>query len=345
MPLQEIDARTSPPPIVAQVAGLMYRGVVNLLASLAGVGKTLVAVHLALQAARPEGGPFLGRHVLPTTVLVVNFDSPGEGRTILYWLHRLREEAPDADLGKVVVLEPDIEDYALTDAGIAQIRETAHARGARFIIIDSFMAAFPGTNLVRSDDVYQAMYRLRRLALELDAALLVIDHLPKGMAGERIGARGVIGSVAKPAQARSVHILTRVPPREVQGRHVLRWEVNKLSYGAVPEPFGLELVFERDRALLREADLPSEYAETRTDRAGRAMQALLVAQVGLVVSRRELLDRAITEANVSERTAENALHDLVNSLGEELLQVKMPGRGAPVGFRLVKTADGAGNNA
>lgn len=338
MPLKEIDPRKDPPPIEAQVDGLIYRGVVNLMASLAGVGKTLVAVHLAQLAATPGGGSLFGRRVAETTTLLVNYDSPGEGRTLLYWLDKLRGSALDADLSKITLLEPDIEDYALTDAGIAQIRELARERVAKFIVLDSFMAAFPGTNLVRSEDVYQAMYKLRKLAQELDAALLVIDHLPKNMAGEKVGARGVIGSVAKPAQARAVHLLTRVPPREVDGRHVLRWEVNKLSYGPIPEPFGVEVVFQAGGAMLRACELPADYAETRTDRAGRAIQASLADQAGLVVTRKDLLDRAISEANVSKRTAENALKEVLESLGDGVAHVRMPGRGAPVGYRLLEAS-------
>lgn len=314
---------------------MIFRGVVNLVASLAGVGKSLISLYIALQAARPDGGWFLGRRILPTATVIVNYDNPGDGRAVLYWLEKLRRDVPDADLDKIIVLEPDMDDYAFSDASLAQVRDVATAARARMVILDSFMAAYPAMNLVKTSDVYEGMFRLRRLAQQLDAALVVIDHLPKNMAGEKVGARGVIGSVAKPAQARSVHLLTKVPPREVEGRYVLRWEVSKLSYGPVPEPFGVEVVIDQEGARLAPMELPDEYAGSRTEKASRAIQAALEASAGLVVNRKDLLDRAISEANVSLRTAESALKETLERLGDDVMPVKLPGRGSPVGYRFV----------
>ena len=71
------------------------------------------------------------------------------------------------------------------------------------------MAAFPNTKPNDLNAVYAPMWFLRRLADETKSAVVLIDHLPKPMMGEQAGGRGIIGSVGKPAQARTVHILTQ----------------------------------------------------------------------------------------------------------------------------------------
>ena len=155
------------------------------------------------------------------------------------------------------------------------------------------------------------------------------------MSGEKAaGKRGIMGSVAKPAQARAVHILTRVPPSEVQGRNVLRWDCQKMSFAALPEPFGVELVFDGEGMRAEPTELPESFGETKTERAVRAMQSFLETQHGQQVGRKELLDVAIKVANVRERAAKEALKMLLERLGEAVAIVKLPGQGQPLAYRL-----------
>jgi hypothetical protein len=201
--------------------------------------------------------------------------------------------------------------------------------GAGVVIVDSFMAAFP-LDVVKSHQVQAAFYHLRRLALSTGAAVVVIDHLPKPIHGETAGARGLLGSIAKIAQARSVHILTRVPPREVEGRHVLRWDVLKSSFAPVPDPFGVELVFEPGLVWVVEASLPEGSVNPRKDRAQAVVLTLL--QGGAVVTKKDLVEAIIREANVHRKTAERYLAEIAQEAG--LKAVTLPGKGAPVAYRL-----------
>ena len=178
------------------------------------------------------------------------------------------------------------------------------------------------------------LWYLRRLALETGAAVVLIDHLPKPVSGERAGARGLIGSVAKSAQARAVHILSRVPPKEVQGQNVLRWDVTKMSYGARPEPIGVELRFDSGAVFIDPASLPEGHGETRTERAVRAMQDHLEAHRGEVVTHRTLLEVALQQGNLRERASAAALRLVKERYGDELATVFLPGRGKPQGYRL-----------
>ena len=50
--------------------------------------------------------------------------------------------------------------------------------------------------------------------------------------------------------------------------------------------------------------------------------------------RKELLNTAISQANIQERAAATALRMLLGQLGDELTIEKLPGRGAPVVYRL-----------
>ena len=51
--------------------------------------------------SRPEGkGAFLGERVPHGTTIYVNFDAPGQGRGIRYWLEKHRSSYPDGDMSQ-----------------------------------------------------------------------------------------------------------------------------------------------------------------------------------------------------------------------------------------------------
>ena len=339
MPLVQVDLTAELEPLDWYLDGLLLRGYLNLVASLPGHGKTAMLTGLAWQASRPQGGEFLGEHVSPGVTIFVDYDAPGDGRSVRFWLDKHRAAYPDGDMSKVVVLEPDGDTYGMDVAELQQLGGTIKETGANLVIVDSFMAAFPKTDPVKLTAVQGPLWYLRRLATETKAAVVLIDHLPKPMTGEVAGARGVMGSIAKPAQSRTVHLLTRVPAKEVQGRNVLRWDVHKMSFAALPEPFGVELHFTADAVTIEETELPESYGETKTERAVRAMQSVLETKRGLVVDRKELIDTAITEGNVRERAAKSALKELLERLGNAVVAVKLHGKGSPVGFRLKTEED------
>lgn len=342
MPLVKVDLTRQLEPLDWYLDGLILKSYLNLVASLPGHGKTAMLTGLAWQASRPNGGEFLGEIVSPGTTIFVDYDAPGDGRSVRFWLDKHRSAFPDGDMGKIIVLEPDSNTFGMAEGELTQLGSLARETAASLIIVDSFMAAFPNTDPVKLTAVQGPLWFMRRLATETASAVVLIDHLPKPMTGEVAGARGVMGSIAKPAQSRTVHLLTRVPAKEVQGRNVLRWDVHKMSFAALPEPFGVELCFDEAAVRIEETELPDSYGETKTERAVRAMQSVLETKCGLVIDRKELLDVAITEGNVRERAAKNALKELLERLGDAVAVVQLPGRGQPVGYRL-KGEEGDGS--
>ena len=336
MSFLEIPLTAQPPEIGWVWEGLVPRGYVTLIGALPGQGKTLITTALAWQAARPGGGELLGRRVAPVGALYLDFDAAtGTGAAVLNLLARHRATWPDGEPARFHLLEPAPDTYGLdSEKALPALKEAVLRYGVGLVVIDSFMAAFP-VDQVKAHAVMPAMYYLRRLAQETGAAVVVVDHLPKPQAGEPAGGRGILGSIAKTAQARAVHVLTRVPPREVAGRHVLRWEVVKNAFAALPDPFVVEIIFQADKVLIQEAELPEGFANPKQAHAERAMLALLNAAQGGVVPKTELVQAAVTAANVSAKTAERYLAALADRLG--LVRVDLPGRGNPVGFRLHDT--------
>jgi len=334
VPLKQVDLTADLVPLEWFLPGLLLRGYLNFLASLPGQGKTTLLTALAWQASRPGGGEFLGEHVSPGATIYVDFDAPSDGRSVRFWLAKHQAAYPDGDMSKINVLEPDPDTYGMSEAEFATLANRARETGASLIIVDSFMAAFPNADPVKLTAVQGPLWYMRRLAAETGACVILIDHLPKPMSGEQAGSRGIMGSVAKPAQARAVHILTRVPPSEVQGRNVLRWDTQKMSFAALPEPFGVELVFDGEGMRAEPTELPESYGETKTERAVRAMQSFLETQRGTVVGRKELLEVAIKVANVRDRAAKDALKMLLERLGDAVAITKLPGQGQPLAYRL-----------
>ncbi len=333
MPLSQVNLERTLPPLRWSVGGLILQGYINTIASLPGEGKTALLTGLAWQASRTKG-TFLNRHVAHGTTLYVDFDAPGDGRTVRYWLDKHKKTFGDGDIGKIVVLEPDLNTFGLAEGELQELTNVAKETEAKLILIDSFSSAFPSVDPIKLVQVQSPLWYLRRLATDTGAAVVIIDHLPKPVSGEKAGARGIIGSVAKSAQARAVHILSRVPPKEVEGRNVLRWDTTKMSYSARPEPIGVELRFEDGAVSIEVVDLPEGQGETRTEHAIRAMQDYLETHRGTVVPHQALLDIAVEEANLRRRASLDAIRLLKERYGDELITTFLPGRGKPQGYRL-----------
>ena len=333
MPLKRPDLQLTLPPLEWAVDELILQGYINTIASLPGDGKTALLTGLAWQTSRPYG-TFLGQAVSPSTTLYVDFDAPGDGRTVRYWLDKHKRAFSDGNLNKIIVLEPDLDTYGLTETELEQLTEVARETKAKLILIDSFSSAFPSIDPIKLVQVQGPLWYLRRLAQETSAAVVIVDHLPKPVSGERAGARGIIGSVAKSAQARAVHILSRVPLKDVQGKNVLRWDVTKMSYSARPKPFGVELRFDKDAVFVDRVDLPQGHGETRTERAVRAIQDYLELHRGQVVTHQDLVDVALQEADLRKRASADTIRIVKERYGKELVTSVLPGRGKPQGYKL-----------
>lgn len=316
------------------VQGLFPIGYISLVAAREGTGKTALLASLALQMTRPEG-LFLGRPVDHGASVYVNFDAPSDGKMIRRFLQAGRVRFPDAELNAVDILEPDHETYVLGQEDFSTIRARVIERGARMVIFDAYMSLFPLGSPSKAEVVMVPMTWLRRLAYDLQVAVILVDHMPKPAPGERPLARGAFGSVAKMAQARSVHLLRRVREPSTRGRHVVDWSVHKNTFAPAPEPFAVEFDFSNGGLAIDLVDLPGAGDERPGAVAKRAMHNALVESRGDLVTRRTLLDAGSEAAGVSERTAETELRSLLEDLGSDLETRVLPGPGAPKAYRLL----------
>ena len=337
MALKTIDLSARLRRIEFLVPDLIPSGYVVFLGAREGVGKTTVAASLAWQMTRAEGrGTFLGRPVPSGPVIYLNTDAAdGESRPVRYWLEQCKATYPDGNMDGVTVLEST--GAGLTPDEFAELLGMARDKGARLVIIDSFMGTFPTLDGNKLDQAMRPMLALRDFAAQTGAAVLVLDHLPKKAANEKEGDRGIMGSTGKSAQARAVHLLTRVPPRDVDGRDVLRWEVRKNSFARSGYALGIEVERLQDEdghaagVHLHPYDLPAEEdaRDTRSDRAKAAVLALLTEKAGQSIPHAELLAAAITGGNVRERTAHQAVREALGALGTLVQESRLPGRGTP----------------
>ena len=334
MPLNHVDLTKTLEPLSWCVEDLFLEGYISTVASLPGEGKTALLTSLVWQLSRPNG-TFLSRSLKQSCSIYLDFDAPGDGRSLHYWFTKHKQSFPDGDLNKIKVLEPDIETYSFGEAEFEALMTLALGFNARLILIDSFSSAFPRVDPNKLTQVQGPLWYLRRLATETKAAVIVLDHLPKPLSGERAGSRGVLGSIAKSAQARAVHLLSRVETNA--SKTLLRWDVSKLSFAARPKPFAVKLEIDSG-VQISLADLPPGHGETKTKRALRAVQNHLEASRGKLSYHGELLEIAMHKGDIGKRAATDVMRLTKEHYGHELKTHVLPGRGKPQGYVLSETS-------
>ncbi len=338
-------------PITFLVPELFPIGFLSFVAAKQGTGKTMLLTALAWQMTRPAGrGTFLGRPVAHGPVIYVNTDGAdnNEARAVRYWLEQQQALYSDGDIDLIKVVEND----TLVDREeLADLLSMARELGAVCIIIDSFMTTFSGVDGNKLDQVMGPMMALRDFAAKTNTVVIVVDHLPKRMAGEKLGDRGVMGSTGKSAQARSVHIITDASPEDTTGREILRWRVDKHNFARSGYDFGIEVHREfneegRPAAVrLEPCELPDQdHRDTRADRATAAVMAHLQASTG-DVPHAELVAVAIEKGNLKDRAARDAVGQAVGLMWDRLEVVEQPKRGAPKVYRLKAALDTDCHNA
>lgn len=340
MALKVIDLTAELRKIEFLVPGLIPLGYITFVGAREGVGKTTLLTHLAFQMTRPDGqGEFLGEAVPRGPVIYLNTDAAdGEARSVRHWLEQHRRMFPDGDMSGVTVLENT--GTGLSHEELGDLLNMAREMKARCVIVDSFMSTFVGLDANRLEQAMQPMLALRNFAAQTGAAVIVLDHLPKKAPNEKGGDRGIMGSTGKTAQARAVHLLTRVPPRDVDGREVLRWEVRKNSFARSGYALGIEVDRVEDEygdalgVRLVPCDLPDEDEgrDTRSDRAKAAVILALTSRAGEVIPHAELLAAAIQSGNVRERSARQAIKEALGTLGAQVEIKTLPGRGQPKAY-------------
>jgi archaellum biogenesis ATPase FlaH len=219
------------------VPGRIPLGKITILEGDPGLGKSTLLVDIAARmttgSAMPGGAD--GDLAGPTNVIILSAED-GAGDTI-----RPRLDAAGADLRRAYILEavestsaqlsradrpagldrrpPDLFDIDALRAAIVEV-------GAKLVTIDPLMAFLPSkVDSHRDQDVRGVLARLKDLAEETGAALVLVRHLNKSQSGSAIyrggGSIGIIG-------AARVGLLVAKDPDDAQ-RRVLAVTKNNLS--------------------------------------------------------------------------------------------------------------------
>ena len=339
MALKSINLTTPLRRIEFVVPEFFPAGYVSFVGAREGIGKTTLLTGLLWQLSRPNGGKWLGMRVKTGSSIYVNTDAPdGESRSVRHWLEKHRAAYPDGNLERIQVKEP--ENNGLKPEDLLDLEQLARDTDAQVIVIDSYMGAFPASDSNKLEQTMMPMQALVKLAARTGAAVIVTDHLPKRAAGEKDGDRGIMGSVAKTAQARAVILLTRIPPKDCEGKTAIRLEVTKQSYSQRLEPFGvvLRVTPDEETALgavyLESFELPDEATNTGKYRAQQGVIQAMRGKVGEWFSRSALLQIAVRSGNIGERQAAPALHAALGELGDALEERKLKERGSPKEYRV-----------
>jgi RecA/RadA recombinase len=322
MPLRPLALPTEPPEVQFAVEGLAPGGYVTLVFGPQGNGKTRLLSHLAAQAARPAGD-FAGRRVKRGKTLILDADDP-QALGYALWVNRFLRGYPDADRD---LIELRAVDGGLTPDDLQDLIAELVLDPPTFIVLDAFSSAFLGVDPLKPHTVHGPIRALTSLAVATGASVLLVDHVGKVLPGQTVASKGALGSVIKQASPRAVYALERVPPRGCGGEDVTRLICTKQSYGPLPPPLGLRLVWDGEDACRMEPYALPE-SDTLEDRAKLALLAALRAAGEQGLRRADLLAYAVQQANVSTRTAERALADLIRQ-DPAIEERQLPERGAP----------------
>ena len=175
-------------------------GAITVVAGEPGLGKSLLTLNLAARLSRGDLGEF-GNSLLLTAeddreqTLVPRLIASGADRSRTFVPPRVKGEL-------------DLPPRIPSDMG--EIRRLAIAGDVRLLIIDPLSAHLEGSVDGNSDkSVRAALTPLARLAEERNLAVVLVAHLNKGESANAL--RRIGGSIALPAAARSVLLLTRDP--------------------------------------------------------------------------------------------------------------------------------------
>ena len=330
MAVNKLDLPTVPPKASWAVTGIIPVKHTSMIYAPAGVGKTRLVSYLAAQLTRPyASGLFLGHEVQGGRVVILDADDPtGYGYAV--WLNRFL--AAHVDTRRELI---DLRSITggLTPDDVTELQKELKDNPPRLIVIDTFASAFVGLDILRAHHVQLALVGLAKLAKDLNCAVLILDHVGKLQPGQTVASKGPYGA-AKTFTPRAVFALSRVPPKEVEGRDILKLECTKMSYAPEPPPKGLEITLEENDTVARAklADLPGK---TLLENAVKAIEDELIAAQGEPVPRKLLLNAAVEEANITQRYAEKALDKLIDKLGTRLEVLTLPSKGSPKAYRYV----------
>ncbi len=187
--------------------GRIARGKLTIVAGDPGLGKSLLAAHIAAIVSQGSAwAPDDGQALKGSVIMVTTED--GLQDTI-----RPRLEAAGANLEAVHLLQ----DLDLTRNQDALEQEIKRLPDARLMIIDPITSCLGRTNINGTADVRAIITPLSRLAARTGIAVIAITHLNKNGSGRAVAR--TTGSHAFVAVARAVYVLTKDP--DDPGRRLL----------------------------------------------------------------------------------------------------------------------------
>jgi hypothetical protein len=329
MAVNKVELLTTLPKTQWSVTNFIPRGHTTNLFAPGGMSKTRLICYLAVQATRPQNaGSFLGYQVMRGRVLILDADDPTTHGYQL-WLNRFFAAYPDADRSMIDLRAIE---GGLTPKDVEELKNELKTQPPTYIIVDTFASAFLGMDTLKGHMVQLALVGLAELAKALNCAVIVLDHVGKLQKGQTVAEKGAYGA-GKSFSPRAMFALSRVNPKDVEGRDVFRLDCTKMSYAAEPAPIGFEVELSSDerQAKVKVVDLPSQYS--LKDKARGVMLEELKAAKGEAVARQLLLNAVVQKVDVTERYAADALKDLLEQR-QDIQTHELGGKGKPKAYSL-----------
>lgn len=229
-----------------KVAGLVPDGEVTLLTGAGGVGKTLLAQHMATAIAM--GLPFLGR---PTTQCKVMMFLCEDSEDELQLRQRdickalgvtLADVSPNLRIASrkfmdnLLAIWDRNTGFMKRTAVWQALRDAAVSWGAGLIVVDTIADTFGGSEIDRAHVRQFVQACLGKLAQDINGATLALGHPSK--AGQAVGGDGTSGSTAWHASVRSRLYLQHASKDGTGPFRLL--ESKKANYGAGGDAFTLQ---------------------------------------------------------------------------------------------------------
>lgn len=273
------------PPIDWIIEPLFFAGSLSLLVGHGGAKKTRAMISALIRVAL--GAKWITYNTKQSTVLFIDEES-GETH-----FARMLGEALRGELGdeKTPVKFISLARFNLMkdDADALILQANIEQTGARLVVIDALADIMPGGDENAVKDVHPVFMRLRKIAVETGAAIIVIHHANR--AGDYRGSSAMKGAVDLMIQVESA-----------SGSMIVKFETSKARY-TEPIRFAAMIHFDQDMTWLSPIE-PVDKEKKRT--AGEEYVIRILTERGPMT-----IEDIQTNANVcSERTAYNAVYKL-----------------------------------
>ncbi|MEO0556677.1 MAG: AAA family ATPase [Bacteroidota bacterium] len=284
---------SEPPPREWTVEGLVPKGVISVLAGHSGLGKSYLALILAICVC--TGRAFLGRDVKPGPVLWIDreLDQDETTRRAYAVARGIGIDRPPQRLHYIYPSAPIGSDVA-QDEVLAAVEQT----GAVLCVLDSLTLGSLGD----AKEQHEVVPVMRQI--EQWGTTLAIDHITKRAAAGNQSSATIFGSGMKRAFARSTFHLT--PAGEA-----LTLRTDKSNFGPGSDPIHLAIEHDRDEeggplVLCRQLELRDPLLAGAGDHMPAHEQTLLVLiqlyEDGQTPVSRDIL---ASERDLSVRTIQN----------------------------------------